>query len=70
MGINGSKDWLPHHRRGSKFDGGDEYLNHNLFKEISVSLQERIDIAAIENKKIRAHIIRNIQKVNSIFRKI
>lgn len=31
VGINGSKDWLPHHRRGSKFDGGDEYLNHNLF---------------------------------------
>ena len=37
VGINGNKDWLPHHRRGSKFDGGDEYLNHNLFKEINVS---------------------------------
>ncbi len=70
VGINGSKDWLPHHRRGSKFDGGDEYLNHNLFKEINVSLQERIDLSVIENKKMRACIIRNIQKVNSIFRKL
>lgn len=70
VGINGSKDWLPHHRRGSKFDGGDEYLNHNLFKEINVSLQERIDVAAVENKKMRTYIIRNIQKINSIFRKI
>ena len=44
VGINGSKDWLPHHKRGSKFDGGDEYLSHNLFKEINVLLQERIDL--------------------------
>jgi hypothetical protein len=70
VGINGSKDWLPHHRRGSKFDRGDEYLNRNLFKEINVSLQEIIDVAAIENKKMKAYILRNIQKVNSIFRKL
>ena len=72
IGINGSKDWLPHHRRGSKYYGGDEYLNHNLFKEINVSLQEKIDVdvAVIENKKLKCYIIRNIQKVNSIFRKI
>ncbi len=70
VGINGSKDWLPHHRRGSKFDGGDEYLNRNLFKEIDVSLKEKIDIAAIQNLKLKRYLIRNIQKVNSIFRKI
>jgi uncharacterized protein (DUF362 family) len=70
VGICGNKDWLPHHTRGSKFDGGDEYLNHNLFKEINVSLQEKIDVAVIKNKKLKRYIIRNIQKINSIFRKI
>lgn len=55
VGINGSKDWLPHHRRGSKFDRGDEYLNRNLFKEINVLLQEKIDVAAIENKKLKSY---------------
>ena len=70
VGINGSKDWLPHHRRGSKFDGGDEYLNRNIFKEINVFLQEKIDIAAIENKKYKRYLIRSIQKINSIFRKL
>ena len=44
---------MPHHRRGLKFDGGDEYLNRNLFKEINVSLQEKIDIYTIENKKFK-----------------
>jgi len=70
VGINGSKDWLPHHRKGSKFDGGDEYLNHNLFKEINVSLQEKIDVAVIKNKKMKAYILRNFQKANSVFRKL
>lgn len=51
VGINGSKDWLPHHRRGSKADGGDEYLYHNLFKDLNIFLQEKIDIAAIEDKQ-------------------
>jgi hypothetical protein len=25
VGINGAKDWLPHHRKGSVREGGDEY---------------------------------------------
>lgn len=33
IGINGHKDWLPHHRKGSKIKGGDEYLNPSLLKE-------------------------------------
>ena len=57
VGISGSKDWLPHHRRGSKFDGGDEYLNHNLFKEINVFLQKKIDVAATENRKFKGYLI-------------
>ena len=70
VGINGSKDWLPHHTIGSKFDGGDEYLNHNIFKEIDLFLQEKIYFATIENKKYKSYLIRSIQKINSIFRKL
>lgn len=44
VGINGSKDWLSHYKRGLKFDGGDEYLSYKLFKEIDVLLRERIDL--------------------------
>jgi len=38
IGINGSKDWLPHHRRGSLFEGGDEYLNRKLKQKVFYSL--------------------------------
>ncbi len=32
VGINGSKDWLPHHRKFSVKEGGDEYLHPSLRK--------------------------------------
>jgi uncharacterized protein (DUF362 family) len=34
VGINGSKDWLPHHRFGSVVEGGDEFLNRNPIKSL------------------------------------
>jgi uncharacterized protein (DUF362 family) len=34
IGINGSKDWLPHHTRGSADEGGDEYLHKSVRKRI------------------------------------
>ena len=34
IGINGSKDWLPHHRKHSAFEGGDEYLHKSLRKRL------------------------------------
>lgn len=33
VGINGHKDWLPHHRCGSRQEGGDEYLHPSLIKK-------------------------------------
>jgi hypothetical protein len=32
VGINGDKDWLPHHRIGSATRGGDEYLSPSIIK--------------------------------------
>jgi hypothetical protein len=34
IGINGSKDWLPHHRKFSVREGGDEYQHPNFRKRI------------------------------------
>lgn len=43
VGIIGSKDCLPHHRIGSKDDGGDEYLHRDLRKRIITRLHEHSD---------------------------
>ncbi|HUL62270.1 MAG TPA: DUF362 domain-containing protein [Methanocella sp.] len=42
IGINGAKDWLPHHRAGSAESGGDEYVRTDLRKGIVVRLKEEM----------------------------
>ena len=44
IGINGHKDCLPHHKTGSKGEGGDEYLTANIFKKVVTKIQEFEDI--------------------------
>lgn len=44
IGINGSKDWLPHHRFGSIEEGGDEYLHKSLRKRLLTRLNEKMDV--------------------------
>lgn len=46
VGINGSKDWLPHHRFGSIKEGGDEYLNSDFRKYFMRVLVEKMDTAS------------------------
>jgi len=41
IGINGSKDWLPHHRAGAKEEGGDEYLKKDWRKKVRTLLMEK-----------------------------
>lgn len=43
VGINGCKDWLPHHRCGSVEEGGDEYLYKSFRKRVLTNIRERID---------------------------
>ncbi|HEY3175133.1 MAG TPA: DUF362 domain-containing protein [Candidatus Polarisedimenticolia bacterium] len=43
VGINGSKDWLPHHTMGPVSSGGDEYLRPSLRKEIISRLRDGIE---------------------------
>lgn len=56
IGINGNKDWLPHHRTGSRHEGGDEYLNKNLLKRIMIKLYELDDLFLIQNHRIHSLI--------------
>ncbi len=44
VGINGQKDWLPHHRAGSVAEGGDEYLEKNLFERLHTRITEWEDV--------------------------
>lgn len=69
VGINGSKDWLPHHRTGSTEERGDEYIHRNIFKKINVYLQERIDKYSRDNRIVQITLLRLIQKANGVFRK-
>ncbi len=55
VGINGNKDWLPHHRVGSVSEKGDEYQRKWYFKRLQTNLLEKIDKAPFS-------------KLNSIYR--
>ncbi|MFX1501564.1 MAG: DUF362 domain-containing protein [Promethearchaeota archaeon] len=52
VGINGSKDWLPHHRNGAYMEGGDEYRKRNFLKKIFVILSEIDDTFLIKHPHI------------------
>ncbi len=43
VGINGSKDYLPHHRTGATKDGGDEYLHRSFWKRLGARLLDAIE---------------------------
>ena len=60
IGINGSKDWLPHHRSGSKEEGGDEYLYKSIRKQMITELYEKMDGQTHESYFNILHLISNI----------
>jgi uncharacterized protein (DUF362 family) len=45
VGINGHKDWLPHHTNRSIPEGGDEYLHPSQRKRLDTRLDEKVDTA-------------------------
>ncbi len=61
VGINGHKDWLPHHRNGCKSSLSDEYLYSNFFKKIRTKLQEKIDVLCLKEKKGAAGLVRALK---------
>ncbi|MHA1699022.1 MAG: DUF362 domain-containing protein [Promethearchaeota archaeon] len=64
VGINGHKDWLPHHRKGSVPEGGDEYLYPDVFKRMLVFLNE------FEDKYLNRTVSEKMLVLTSILRTI
>ena len=60
IGINGLKNWLPHHRVGSVAEGGDEYLYPNVFKKMYTFFNE------FEDKLVRFKGINPIMNIISM----
>lgn len=60
VGINGCKDWLPHHSCGSVPDGGDEYGGASSWKRLSSWLVEREETATHIAQKLSWHAARRL----------
>jgi len=43
VGINGNKDWLPHHRVGSRSEGYDEYMAASQRRALAAAVTDRIE---------------------------
>lgn len=52
IGINGNKDWLPHHKKGAICSGGDEYYGRNIFKSAEANLLDYINKGTWEGQVI------------------
>ena len=50
VGINGHKEYLPHHTRGSYFEGGDNYCNSNRFVR---SFESTYDAYWVRRRQLR-----------------
>ena len=65
VGINGHKDWLPHHRYGSVIEGGDEYKESSFLKRLQTYLSEKNDGDLSRKWNFVRHLmIRSIGRVN------
>lgn len=68
VGINGYKDWLPHHRCGSFIEGGDEYLTTSLLKKFQTVYTEGIDKDPHSSLNyLRRYILRALEILNRRF---
>ncbi|MBR0091376.1 MAG: DUF362 domain-containing protein [Lachnospiraceae bacterium] len=54
IGVNASKEYLPHHTLGDKQHGGDEYLYASRIKSLYRTLQEKRDDANADGALARA----------------
>jgi uncharacterized protein (DUF362 family) len=64
VGLNGDKDYLPHHRHGGTKNGGDSYQGNNLLRNISEKVLD------ISNKNISKPIFVFWQKLSIILWRI
>lgn len=67
VGLNGDKDYLPHHRFGGSFEGGDCYYGKSKLKKAGEILNDLSNQNIGNNKYV---IYKNINRVNTLLRKI
>lgn len=63
IGINTSKEFLPHHTKGAKFSGGDEYLERDLFNYVIGRMHDLKDILNKKNVFCYDSIINQLCKM-------
>ena len=70
VGAAGEKACLPHHRLGSRAEGGDEYLRRSALKRWATRLQELMDEAGIRGRRAPLRALRPVlQAVNGLIRR-
>lgn len=62
VGAAGEKACLPHHRRGARSDGGDEYLYRSALKRCATRLQELMDEAGIRGRRAPVLALRPVTR--------
>ncbi|MEZ7892944.1 MAG: DUF362 domain-containing protein [Candidatus Wallbacteria bacterium] len=70
VGINGHKEFLPHHIKGSYFEGGDNYINSSLFKRLFETYDEIVWRNIQKNKILKNKINFFILNILKFFYKI
>jgi uncharacterized protein (DUF362 family) len=60
VGVNGCKDWLPHHSKGSVASGGDEFAAKSSWKQLSSWIVEREESSTNSTSKLLWNAFRRI----------
>jgi uncharacterized protein (DUF362 family) len=63
VGINGLKDYLPHHRKGALLDGGDCYERQSYWKRLA---EDALDAANRANAGYRARIPARLARLATV----
>lgn len=67
VGINVRKEYLPHHTKGSKKEGGDEYLVSNVFHRRRSNYLDRKNELLSEKKYMKAGMLRVLMRIDKMF---
>lgn len=58
VGVNTSKEYLPHHTKGSREGGGgDEFLTHDWYRRLESAYKDHRDIADARGKKLTGRLL-------------
>lgn len=70
VGINAHKEFLPHHTKGSKDEGGDEYLNRNSVHALRSTLLDKVNSCVAHREYLKARLLKCMIKCCSAMMRI